>query len=82
MQFLWPFKAPFLIIDSMMITVILIGIPSRKYVWIMARDHVLDQNIYDAIISKLEKVGYDITQIQKITQLGIKFRIRYIAFIK
>lgn len=67
MQFLWPFKAPFLIIDlddDYSYTVI--GIPSRKYVWIMARDHVLNQNIYDAIISKLEKVGYDITQIQKI----------------
>ena len=67
MQFLWPFKAPFLIIDlddGYSYTVI--GIPSRKYVWIMARNHVLDQNIYDAIISKLEKVGYDITQIQKI----------------
>jgi len=67
MQFLWPFKAPFLIIDlddDYSYTVI--GIPSRKYVWIMARDHVLDQKIYNAIISKLEKVGYDITQIQKI----------------
>ena len=67
MQFLWPFKAPFLIIDlddDYSYTVI--GIPSRKYVWIMARDHVLDQNIYNDIVSKLEKVGYDITQIQKI----------------
>lgn len=67
MQFLWPFKAPFLIIDlddDYSYTVI--GIPSRKYVWIMARDHVLDQNIYDNIISKLADVGYDVSQIQKI----------------
>jgi hypothetical protein len=32
----------------------------------MARDHVLDQNIYDNIISKLSDVGYDVSQIQKI----------------
>ena len=67
MQFLWPFKAPFLIIDlddDYSYTVI--GIPSRKYVWIMARDFVLDQNIYDNIISKLADVGYDVSQIQKI----------------
>ena len=61
------FKAPFLIIDlddDYSYTVI--GIPSRKYVWIMARDFVLDQNIYDNIISKLADVGYDVSQIQKI----------------
>jgi hypothetical protein len=34
----------------------------------MARDHVLDDKVYNQIISKLEKVGYDISQIQKIEQ--------------
>jgi len=69
MQFLWPFKSPFLIIDlDEDYTYTVIGIPSRKYVWIMARNHSLDEKIYNNIISNLKKVGYDISQIQKIEQ--------------
>ena len=69
MQFLWPFKSPFLIIDlDEKYSYTVIGVPNRKYVWIMARDHVLDDKVYNQIISKLEKVGYDISQIQKIEQ--------------
>ena len=69
MQFLWPFKSPFLIIDlDEDYTYTVIGIPSRKYVWIMARNHSLDEKIYNNIVSNLKKVGYDISQIQKIEQ--------------
>ena len=70
MQFLWPFRSPFLIIDlddDYSYTVI--GIPSRKYVWIMARDHKMPDILYNNIISDLEKVGYDITKIKRITQV-------------
>ena len=70
MQFLWPFRSPFLIIDlddDYSYTVI--GIPSRKYVWIMARDHKMPDYLYNNIISDLEKVGYDITKIERITQV-------------
>ena len=69
MQFLWPFRSPFLIIDlddDYSYTVI--GIPSRKYVWIMAREHKMSEGLYNKIISNLEKVGYDITQIKRINQ--------------
>ncbi len=69
MQFLWPFRSPFLIIDlddDYSYTVI--GIPSRKYVWIMAREHKMSEELYNKIISNLEKVGYDVTQIKRINQ--------------
>ena len=69
MQFLWPFKSPFLIIeldDEYSYTVI--GIPSRKYVWIMARDHKMPDDLYTKILSKLESVGYDTNRIERITQ--------------
>ena len=69
MQFLWPFRSPFLIIDlddDYSYTVI--GIPSRKYVWIMSREHKMSERLYNKIISNLEKVGYDITQIKRINQ--------------
>jgi len=69
MQFLWPFKMPFLIIDlDKDYSYTVIGIPSRKYVWIMARDSVLDDDLYEEILKRLSDIGYDISLIQKITQ--------------
>ena len=69
MQFIWPFKMPFLIVDldeNYLYTVI--GIPSKKYVWIMARNPVLDDDTYDGIIDRLSKSGYNISLVQKLVQ--------------
>ena len=69
MQFIWPFKMPFLIIDlddDYQYTVI--GYPSRKYVWIMARESKLSDEVYDSILSDLAEIGYDISQVNKIPQ--------------
>ena len=69
MQFLWPFKSPFLIIDlDEEYSYTVIGIPSRKYVWIMARDHKMQDGLYNNIISKLKNVGYDTSLIKKVPQ--------------
>ena len=60
---------PFLIIDlddDYQYTVI--GYPSRKYVWIMAREPKLSDEVYEGILSNLAEVGYDISQINKILQ--------------
>ena len=70
MQFLWPFKAPFLIIDlpeDYSYTVI--GYPNRKYVWIMAREPVIPPEIYNGILINLENIGYDINQIKSVPQI-------------
>ena len=70
MQFFWLLKLPFLIIElpnDYSYTVI--GHPSRKYVWIMARKSVIPANTYEKILINLSKVGYDIDQIQKVTQV-------------
>ena len=69
MQFLWPFKMPFLIIDlDEEYTYTVIGIPSRKYVWIMARDSGMNDKLYDGILSRLSEIGYDVSLIQKVPQ--------------
>ena len=70
MQFLWPFKMPFLIIeldDEYSYTVI--GYPSRNYVWIMARKPQLPEKTYQSILKNLEYVGYDISRINKVPQV-------------
>ena len=45
-----------------------IGVPNRKYVWIMSRESSMNSDIFETIINKLKKVGYDTTQIKTIKQ--------------
>merc|ERR1711924_364595 len=58
---MWPLKLPFLIIelaDDYSHTVI--GYPSRQYAWIMARKHVMDEDVYGKLVKRLTEVhGYD-----------------------
>ncbi|MFL2982781.1 MAG: lipocalin family protein [Candidatus Neomarinimicrobiota bacterium] len=69
MQFLWPFKVPFLIIElDKDYSYTVIGIPSRKYVWIMARDNYINDDVYEQILKRLSNIGFDISLIKKITQ--------------
>ena len=50
---LWPFKLPFLIIDlADDDSYTVIGVPNRKYIWIMARQPELSDNDYNNIIKK------------------------------
>jgi apolipoprotein D and lipocalin family protein len=69
MQFLWPFKSKFLIIELYKnYDTTVIGHPSRNYVWIMARTPVIEESIYNSIIENLSLVGYDIKKIKKVPQ--------------
>ena len=70
MQFLWPFKMPFLIIDlDKQYQYTVIGYPNRKYLWIMSRNPEMDSNLYNSIIDQLSKKGFDISKIKKVTQI-------------
>ena len=69
MQFFWPFKMPFLIIDlAEDYSHTVIGYPNRNYVWIMARKPELSEKTYQSILKNLEYVGYDISRIYKVPQ--------------
>ena len=69
MQFIWPFKLPFLIIDlADDYSYTVVGVPNRKYVWIMARESKLPNDIYEKIINELAGIGYDVSKVQKIMQ--------------
>ena len=51
MEFLWPIKLPFLIIDlAEDYSYTVIGYPNRKYVWIMSRNAKLDKVTYQMIL--------------------------------
>ena len=69
MQFVWPFHADFrilLVADDYSHTII--GRKKRDYVWIMAREPVMDPAIYDSLIRFLDQEGYDINQIETVPQ--------------
>jgi len=71
MQFLWPFKSAYLIVyldDAHETTII--GVPNRKYVWIMARKPTLPEPRYQELVRFLDSVGYDTTRLQKVPQSG------------
>lgn len=46
-----------------------IGVPNRKYIWIMARTPVLSDEIYNSLVAKAQTEWlYDVSKIQKVPQ--------------
>jgi len=69
-QFFWPFKFKYLVIDlaeDYRYTVI--GVPNKKFLWIMARDTQLSNEDNQIIRDKLLEQGYDITKIVDVPQI-------------
>lgn len=68
-QFLWPVKLPYLVIDlAPDYSHTVIGVPNKKFVWIMSREPEMAETTYDEIINKLDVIGYDTTKIVKMEQ--------------
>ena len=69
MQFLWPFKSAYLITrldDDYQTTII--GVPSRKYVWIMARTKMIPEIRYQELVSDVKRTGHDVSKLRKVPQ--------------
>ena len=69
MQFVWPFKAAYLITSlSTDYQTTIIGVPDRKYVWIMARTKTIPDKLYAEMVKSLEKSGHDISKLRRVPQ--------------
>jgi len=69
MQFLWPFKAAYLILyldEDYQRTII--GVPNRKYVWIMSRDPELSDANYQELLDYVGRFGYDLSKVKRVPQ--------------
>ena len=69
MRFFRLLNFPFYIIhldEDYMNTVI--GMPSRKYVWLMSRLPHMEETTYSSILDELAKIGYDTSLIKKVMQ--------------
>jgi apolipoprotein D and lipocalin family protein len=69
MQFLWPFEAAYLIVYlDVDYRRTIIGVPNRKYVWIMSRDPELSDADYQELLDYAARVGYDRDKVQRVPQ--------------
>lgn len=69
MQFLWPFKAEYLIayLDAGY-TQTIIARNARDYVWIMARSPTITEQDYAANVARVAALGYDVSGLRRVPQ--------------
>lgn len=69
-QFFPVLKFPYKVIDiAPDYNYSVVGVPNRKYVWIMSRFPEMDAGVYDEIVNRLKtEYNYDISKIRKIEQ--------------
>ena len=68
-QFVWPLRAPFLVIDlDPQYQWAVIGDPPRKLAWVMTRKTTLDESTYREILKRWEAQGYDASLLKKVPQ--------------
>ncbi len=69
MQFIWPIKADYRIVyldDDYSKTII--ARKARDYVWLMAREPVISEADYEALVEYIGELGYDIKKVQRVPQ--------------
>jgi apolipoprotein D and lipocalin family protein len=68
-QFFWPFRANYWIIDlSPDYSYAVVSDPHRKYLWILCRTGTMESQVYSAILGNLTKKGFDIVKLEKTDQ--------------
>jgi apolipoprotein D and lipocalin family protein len=69
MQFIWPFKAEYVIAYvNEAYTQTIIARTARDYVWIMARTPQLDPADYQRLLDAVGALGYDKTKVMRVPQ--------------
>lgn len=69
-QFFWPFKAKYWIIDlADDYSYAVVSHPNKKYLWVLSRTSKMEDTVYQQIISRLKAKGFDLSKLQKTEQL-------------
>jgi apolipoprotein D and lipocalin family protein len=69
-QFFWPFKADYWIVDlDPDYQWAVVSHPSKRYLWILNRTPVMEGALYGEILSRLEASGFDLTKLQMTNQM-------------
>jgi apolipoprotein D and lipocalin family protein len=66
-QFFWPFRGDYWIIelDKEKYSYAVVGTPSRKYLWILAREPKMDDATYNMLLEKCRQKGFDVSKVVK-----------------
>jgi apolipoprotein D and lipocalin family protein len=68
-QFFWPFSGDYWILDlDKEYRYVLVGDPSYKYLWILAREKKMDEITYNMLLRKATENGFDIKSIIRVEQ--------------
>ena len=68
-QFFWPFKGDYWIIDlDDNYQYAVVGVPSRKYFWILSRTPKMDEELLSLLLGRVKEKGFDISKAQKTIQ--------------
>lgn len=63
-QFFWPFKGKYWIIDlADDYSYAVVSHPNRKYLWILSRTPQIDAKVYDGIIERLKEKQLDVSKL-------------------
>lgn len=68
-QFFWPFRGAYWIIElDGEYRYAVIGHPSRRYLWILARKRAMDPVLYEELLERIEAHGYDLERLERTPQ--------------
>lgn len=65
-QFFWPFKAKYWIIDlADDYSYAVVSHPNKKYLWILSRTPHMNESVYTQIVSRIQAKGFDLNKLKK-----------------
>jgi apolipoprotein D and lipocalin family protein len=68
-QFYWPFKGKYWIIDlALDYSYAVVSHPDKKHLWILCRQPRMNESLYQSITGRLEQQGFDISKLKKTAQ--------------
>jgi apolipoprotein D and lipocalin family protein len=63
-SFFWPFRGDYWIVDlGKEYEYAVVGAPNRQYLWILARQPVIDESVYKGILERLATQGFPVDQL-------------------
>jgi len=69
-QFFWPFKGKYWIIDlADDYSYAVVSHPNKKYLWILSRTSKIDSTTYQQILSRLKDKGFELSKLKTTEQL-------------
>jgi apolipoprotein D and lipocalin family protein len=68
-SFQWPFEGDYWIVGlDTDYQWALVGHPRKKYLWVLSRQPVMDDAVYESLKDKAAKLGYDVSRLKKTMQ--------------